>query len=181
LFPTCVSRHLSVGRYLCSLLFLSQVFDTPPAPYTFPGPPICVASLVGASSSGSGSGATPTSSATAPASSSKPKGKSYKSKRVYHGFQARGGRTAAAYKPYHARAGAFFGWQRKPHTDRPPSLVFIHACGDSSRLASWDLYWHHSWAEDWTVCYLTYVRIISCWCITISPGYCGCVLRTDTT
>ncbi|KAJ7111171.1 glycoside hydrolase family 61 protein [Mycena crocata] len=65
-------------------IFVPDVFDTPPAPYTFPGPPI--AAFVGASSSDSGSGSAskPTPSGTAGASSStgKPKGKSCKLKRA---------------------------------------------------------------------------------------------------
>ncbi|KAJ7884598.1 hypothetical protein B0H14DRAFT_2499058 [Mycena olivaceomarginata] len=46
----------------------------------------------------------------------------------HHGFQARGGRTAAAlaYNPYHGRAGAFFGWQRTPH--RSTTLAAFYSC-----------------------------------------------------
>jgi hypothetical protein len=68
-------------------------------------------------------------------------------------------------------------------TDRRPSPLFIHACDDSLRLASWDLYWHHPRAEDCTVYYLSYVRIIGCWCIAISLGtaaaYCGQIQLED--
>ncbi|KAJ6551904.1 glycosyl hydrolase family 61-domain-containing protein [Mycena capillaripes] len=64
-------------------ILVPDVFDSPPAPYTFPGPPIA-AFVAGSSGSNSGSSstATPTASATAPASSSKPKGKSCKLKRA---------------------------------------------------------------------------------------------------
>ncbi|KAF7368732.1 hypothetical protein MVEN_00198000 [Mycena venus] len=72
-------------------ILVPNVFDTPPPPYTFPGPPI--AAFVGASSSGSGSGSGSGSSsksgspsATAPPSSSPTsqpsKGKSCKLKRA---------------------------------------------------------------------------------------------------
>ncbi|KAJ7881366.1 glycoside hydrolase family 61 protein [Mycena olivaceomarginata] len=67
-------------------ILVPDVFNTPPAPYTFPGPPI--AAFVASSGSGSGSGsgsASPSPTATrAPSSSptSQPKGKSCKLKRA---------------------------------------------------------------------------------------------------
>ncbi|KAJ6531376.1 glycoside hydrolase family 61 protein [Mycena vulgaris] len=62
-------------------ILVPNVFDSPPAAYTFPGPPI--AAFVGGASSSSASSATPTKSATAPASSpTAKKGKSCKLKRA---------------------------------------------------------------------------------------------------
>ncbi|KAJ7708236.1 glycosyl hydrolase family 61-domain-containing protein [Mycena rosella] len=65
-------------------ILVPDVFDTPPPPYTFPGPPI--AAFVGASSSspssGSGSSSTPTSSAPSSSPTGTPKGKSCKLKRA---------------------------------------------------------------------------------------------------
>ncbi|KAJ7474843.1 glycoside hydrolase family 61 protein [Mycena latifolia] len=64
-------------------ILVPDVFNTPPPPYTFPGPPI--AAFVGATSgsgSASASGATPTSSAASSSPTTKPKGKSCKLKRA---------------------------------------------------------------------------------------------------
>ncbi|KAJ7075927.1 glycoside hydrolase family 61 protein [Mycena belliarum] len=66
-------------------ILVPNVFDTPPAPYSFPGPPIAAfvsASSGSGSASGSSSNPTPTSSASSSSSTTKPKGKSCKLKRV---------------------------------------------------------------------------------------------------